>query len=99
MRSYTIIGGVNGVGKSTLAGVLARVSDNFGTLVDADKLALQCGGKLEGGRQAVRLIDECIQSGSDLTQETTLSGGKTARTIAADSSPKRRITARIGLTS
>lgn len=83
MRSYTIIGGVNGVGKSTLAGVLARITDNFGTLVDADKLALRCGGKLEGARQAVRLIDDCIQSGSDLTQETTLSGGKTARTIAA----------------
>lgn len=82
MRSYTIIGGVNGVGKSTLAGVLARITDNFGTLVDADKLAVQYGGKLEGGRQAVRLIDECIQSGGDLTQETTLSGGKTARTIA-----------------
>lgn len=82
MKHFTILGGVNGAGKSTLAGVLASVSDDFGTLVDADKLALQYGGKLEGGRQAVRLIDECIQSGGDLTQETTLSGGKTARTIA-----------------
>lgn len=61
MKHFTILGGVNGVGKSTLAGVLARVADNFGTLVDADKLALQYGGKLEGGRQAVRLLDDCIR--------------------------------------
>ncbi len=84
MKHFTILGGVNGVGKSTLAGVLACVTDNFGTLVDADKLTAQCGGdKLEGGKQAVKLLDELIQSGVDLTQETTLSGGKTARTIAA----------------
>lgn len=83
MKHFTILGGVNGVGKSTLAGVLASVTDNFGTLVDADKLTVQCGGnRLEGGRQAVRLIEECIRRGEDLTQETTLSGGKTARTVA-----------------
>lgn len=83
MKSFTILGGVNGVGKSTLAGVLASVTDNFGTLVDADKLTVQCGGnKIEGGKTAVKLIDDCIQRGADFTQETTLSGGKTARTIA-----------------
>lgn len=83
MKHFTILSGVNGVGKSTLAGVLASVTDNFGTLVDADRLTVQCGGnKLEGGRQAVRLIDGCIRRGDNFTQETTLSGGKTARTIA-----------------
>lgn len=83
MKHFTILGGVNGVGKSTLAGVLASVTDNFGTLVDADRLTAQCGGnKLEGGKQAVRLIEGCIQRGDNFTQETTLSGGKTARTIA-----------------
>ena len=82
MKHFTILGGVNGVGKSTLAGVLASVTDNFGTLVDADRLTVQCGGnKLEGGKQAVRLLEECIRRGDNLTQETTLSGGKTARTI------------------
>lgn len=44
MKHFTILGGVNGVGKSTLAGVLAGVTDNFGTLVDADKLTARCGG-------------------------------------------------------
>lgn len=83
MKHFTILGGVNGVGKSTLAGVLESVTDNFGTLVDADKLTAQCGGdKLEGGKQAVKLLDDLISRGEDLTQETTLSGGKTARTIA-----------------
>lgn len=73
MKTYTIIGGVNGVGKSTLAGVLKSVSADFGTPVDAD---------ICGGREAVRLIHECISRGADFTQETTLSGAKTARTIA-----------------
>lgn len=82
MKRYTIIGGVNGVGKSTLAGVLKAVSADFGTLVDADKLALRHGGNFEGGREAVKLIRECVSRGDDFTQETTLSGGKTARTIA-----------------
>lgn len=81
MKRFTILGGVNGVGKSTLAGVLAAI-DGLGTVVDADRLAVQYGGKLEGGRKAVRLIADCIRRGGDFTQETTLSGGKTARTIA-----------------
>ena len=83
MKRFTIFGGVNGVGKSTLAGVLAAITDDLGTLIDADKLAVCYGGSLEGGRQAVRLLDECIQRGEDLTWETTLSGSKTARTVAA----------------
>ncbi|MDE6732961.1 MAG: zeta toxin family protein [Oscillospiraceae bacterium] len=82
MKRFTILGGVNGVGKSTLAGVLASVTNDFGTLVDADKLALRHGGNFEGGREAVKLIRECISRGDDFTQETTLSGNKTARTIA-----------------
>ena len=83
MKHFTILGGVNGVGKSTLGGVLKSVTDNFGTLVDADRLTVQCGGnKLKGGKQAVRLIGECIRNGENFTQETTLSGGKTARTAA-----------------
>lgn len=82
MKRFTILGGVNGVGKSTLAGVLKAVSADFGTLVDADRLALRHGGNFEGGREAVELIHECISRGDDFTQETTLSGGKTARTIA-----------------
>lgn len=82
MKHFTILGGVNGVGKSTLGGILACVTDDFGALVDADELARQYGGNLEGGRQAVRLLGDCIRRGDDLTQETTLSGGKTSRTIA-----------------
>ena len=83
MKCFTILGGVNGVGKSTFAGVLTNVTEGLGTLVDADKLAVRYKGSLEGGRQAVRLLDDCICRGEDLTWETTLSGSKTARTIAA----------------
>lgn len=81
-ENFTILGGVNGVGKTTLAGVLKGVKDNFGMFVNADELTAQCGSILEGGKQAVSLLEECIRRGDNFTWETTLSGRKTARTIA-----------------
>ena len=42
MKIYTIIGGVNGVGKSSLTGVLASESNDLGVIIDTDKItALQ----------------------------------------------------------
>ena len=46
-----------------------------------DKLNAQLGGVLEGGKAAVRKIDECLEMGISFTQETTLSGARTERTI------------------
>ena len=38
MKIYTIIGGVNGVGKSSLTGVLSAKSNDLGVIIDTDKI-------------------------------------------------------------
>lgn len=80
MKIYTIIGGVNGTGKSSLTGVLKAETKDLGKIIDVDKLNVEYGDVLAGGKAAVKLIDECIEKGLTFTQETTLSGRKTART-------------------
>lgn len=75
MKTYTIIGGVNGVGKSSFTGVLKSRTTDLGVIVDVDKITAQMGGKaLEGGKRALRIMEDCLQNGVSFTQETTLSG-------------------------
>lgn len=75
MKTYTIIGGVNGVGKSSFTGVLKSRTTDLGVIVDVDKITAQMGGKaLEGGKRAIRIMEDCLQNGVSFTQETTLSG-------------------------
>lgn len=82
MKIYTIIGGVNGTGKSSLTGALKAERTDLGCIVDVDKLTAQLGGDyLAAGRAAVAKIDDCIERGICFTQETTLSGARTVRTI------------------
>ena len=81
MKRYTIIGGVNGCGKSSLTGVLKAERTDLGLLMDVDKLAAALGGLIKGGKAAVRRIEECLEKGVSFTQETTLSGARTERTI------------------
>ena len=74
MKNYTIIGGVNGVGKSSFTGVLKERSTDLGVIVDVDKITAELGGNaLAGGKAALRKINECIEKGISFTQETTLS--------------------------
>lgn len=81
MKTYTIIGGVNGVGKSSFTGVLKERSTDLGMIVDVDKITAELGGNaLAGGNAALRKISECIDKGISFTQETTLSGRKTEAT-------------------
>lgn len=71
MKYYTIIGGVNGVGKSSLYGVLKRVRTDMGVSIsESSSLYEKC-------------INDCLEKGIDFTQETTLSGKKTLKTILA----------------
>lgn len=65
MKIYTIIAGVNGVGKSSLIGVLKNVYSDIGVIVD----------------ESAELINTCLSKGVNFTQETTLSGFRTLRTI------------------
>jgi len=81
MKIYTIIGGVNGVGKSSFTGVLKEQITDLGIIVDVDKITAELGaGAIAGGKAALKKIDECIEKNISFTQETTLSGYKTEAT-------------------
>ena len=62
MKKYTIIGGVDGVGKSSLTGVLVGEHNDLGIVVDTDSLTAKQGGdKLRGGKEAIRIINDCLE--------------------------------------
>ena len=83
MTIYTIVGGVNGTGKSSLTGVLKSQLNDLGTIVDVDKITAQVGGSaIQGGKIALDRIADCLNKGISFTQETTLSGRKTEATAA-----------------
>ena len=82
MKIYTIIGGVNGVGKSSLSGVLSAESTDLGVIIDTDRITAETGGdKVSGGKAAIKRISDCLDKGVNFTQETTLSGVRTLKTI------------------
>ena len=81
MRTYTIIGGVNGVGKSSFTGVLKERCTDLGTIIDVDKITAELGGNaLAGSKAALTKINECIRKGVSFTQETPLSEWHTEAT-------------------
>lgn len=80
MKLYTIVGGVNGSGKSSLTGALKAEHNDLGTIIDVDKLNAQLGSVIKGGKAAVKKIEECLVRGISFTQETTLSGVRTEHT-------------------
>lgn len=81
MKVYTIIGGVNGVGKSSFTGVLKESRNDLGIIIDVDQITANLGeGSLAGGRAALEKINGCIAKGLSFTQETTLSGRRTETT-------------------
>ena len=83
MKTYTIIGGVNGTGKSSLTGVLKAQRTDLGRIIDVDKITAQNGGSaIKGGKLALERIRTCLDKGLSFTQETTLSGRKTETTAA-----------------
>jgi len=82
MKTYTIVAGVNGTGKSSLTGVLRTEIDNLGKIIDVDKITFQCGGNIiEGEKKAVDIIEECLEKEICFAQETTLSGKRVLETI------------------
>lgn len=81
MKTYTIIAGVNGAGKSSLTGVLRQQSHELGVIIDVDRLAAANGGNnILAARLAVARIRDCLLRGICFAQETTLSGSLTAHT-------------------
>ena len=68
MKRYTIIGGVNGVGKSSLTGVLKGEYTDLGIVIDTDILTAKLGGdKIAGGKAAVKIISDCLSKGVNFT--------------------------------
>ena len=83
MKTYTIIGGVNGTGKSSLTGVIKTQMTDLGAILDVDKLTALAGvTPLEGGKIALQRINEYLEKGVNFTQETTLSGRRTELTAS-----------------
>lgn len=81
MKIYTIIGGVNGVGKSSFTGVLKERTTDLGVIIDVDKITAELGGDLLiDGKASINKIDDCIAKRISFTQETTLSGRRTENT-------------------
>ena len=81
MKTYTIIGGVNGVGKSSFTGLLKEQRSDLGIIIDVDKITAELGGNtIAGGKAALKKIQDCIGKGISFTQETTLSGRHTEAT-------------------
>ena len=94
MKIYTIVGGVNGVGKSSLTGVLKNRLDDLGVVIDVDQLTAKLGrGPVEGGKAAIALIEDCLRRGISFTQETTLAGFRVERTVRE--ARERRYTVRL----
>jgi len=82
-KMYTIIGGVNGTGKSSFTGVLRTQTFDLGDIIDVDKLTVTAGvSPIEGGKIALRRINECLEKGLSFTQETTLAGKRTGFTAS-----------------
>lgn len=82
MRVYTIVGGVNGAGKSSLTGVLKAERKDLGYIIDVDKIAHENGGdNLKAARIAIAKMEQFLKNGITFTQETTLSGHMVERTL------------------
>lgn len=75
MKTYTIISGVNGVGKSSLTGALKPAKKDLGEIIDIDKLAQEEKlSNLDAGKLAIGRMNDFVEKGISFTQETTLSG-------------------------
>ena len=78
---YTIIGGINGVGKSTIYSVLSDEDVcGLGRRINVDEIASANGDwrneivQIKAGMQAVREIHTCLNEKITFHQETTLAG-------------------------
>lgn len=71
MKLYHMIGGINGVGKSSFLGVLKGNRSDLGCIIDENTMPAD---------SALMKIRECLQRGLSFTQEITLSGYQTEQT-------------------
>jgi len=72
-KVYTIVGGVNGTGKSSFIGAQGRSSAAFGVIIDAAKItAVNKVFPIEGENMAEQFIHNCLDDEISFAQEATL---------------------------
>jgi predicted ABC-type ATPase len=82
MNNYILIAGVNGTGKSSIRGVLEGQGVLLGHIIDADVIAKENNfDNIKAGKKAIEEINYCLENNISFTQETTLAGHRTKRTI------------------
>ena len=82
MKRYTVIAGPNGVGKSSLRGVLEGQGIILGHVIDADMIAGEHhNDPISAGKQAIKEINECLKQDISFTQETTVAGKRIQQTM------------------
>ena len=88
-KTFTIIAGINGAGKTSLYRVLKETNTDLGVRVNIDELALEQGdwrdprAQIHAGRTAMAMISEQIEKGNSFHLETTLPGAAIVRQINA----------------
>ncbi len=85
---YTIFGGVNGVGKSTIYKLLKdEERKNLGVRINVDELVSSMGNwqdkslQISASKTIVKNIKHCIDNKISFNQETTLAGNSIIQTI------------------
>lgn len=82
MNNYVIVAGADGTGKSSLRGVLEGQNVLLGHIIDADAIAKENDfDNIKAGKKAIEEINYCLENNLSFTQETTLAGYRTVRTI------------------
>lgn len=82
MNNYVIVAGADGTGKSSLCGVLEGQNVLLGHIIDADAIAKENDfDNIRAGKKAIEEINYCLENNLSFTQETTLAGYRTVRTI------------------
>lgn len=82
MKTFTIVGGINGVGKSSMTGVLIGERNDLGEIINVDEMAKDLNNNnIKAGKIAISKIQDFFQKGTSFTQETTLSGKSIINTV------------------
>ncbi len=82
MNNYVIVAGADGTGKSSLRGVLEGQNVLLGHIIDADAISKENNfDNIKAGKKAIEEINYCLENNLSFTQETTLAGHRTVRTI------------------